>query len=84
MITPCIFGEAISTQNKQILSRLINFPWFKMTRGKQKIFLQYLHLAQTAKKFFIPIFGYVVDIEAFADVMNVSYTYFTFFQHFMD
>jgi hypothetical protein len=50
-----------------------------MSRSKQKTFLQFISVIQNSTEFEMLIFGFVIGIEAFGDVLNMSYSCFTFF-----
>jgi hypothetical protein len=76
---PCLIGALITQQKARILDTLIDFPWFEMSRSKQKTFLQFIHRVQNTTQFIMPVFGFTIGIETITNVLNVSYSYFTFF-----
>jgi hypothetical protein len=81
---PCLIGALISQQKTRILDKLIDFPWFEMSRNKQKTFLQFIDRVQNTTQFIMPVFGFTVGIETLTDVMNGSYNYFKYFWEFSE
>jgi hypothetical protein len=76
---PCLIGALITQQKARILDKLIDFPFYEMSRSKQKTFLQFIHRVQNTTQFIMPVFGFTIGIETLTDVMNGSYNYFKYF-----
>jgi hypothetical protein len=83
VLVPCIQGTVILHQKEKLLNAICAFPWYELSKSKQKMFLQLIHLAQNANEFVVPIIG-SIDMELFADVVNGGYSYFNFLYNFVD
>ncbi|KAG5681811.1 hypothetical protein PVAND_011219 [Polypedilum vanderplanki] len=82
VFVPCIQGTLMLHQKEKLLNELYDFPWFELSKDKQKIFLQFIHLCQNSNELEIAIVG-DVDMELFKDIINGAYSYFIYLKDFV-
>lgn len=73
----CLAGTVIAHQNGRLLRALCEFPFYEMSREKQKIYLQFLHYCQNLNELKLPMIG-ICNFELFKDVIFASYSYFMY------
>jgi hypothetical protein len=83
VLVPCVEGTVILQQKEKLLNEMCAFPWYELSKPKQKIFLQLIHLVQNSNDLNVVIVG-DVDMELFTDVMNGAYSYFNYLYNFVD
>jgi hypothetical protein len=66
VLNPCVHSTVISRQKKKMLDELYGFPYYELTKSKQKIFLQFIHLVQNTKELNVPIVG-IINMELFTN-----------------
>ncbi|KAG5681812.1 hypothetical protein PVAND_011220 [Polypedilum vanderplanki] len=81
VLMPCVQGFLIAHQKEKLLNELYGFPIYELSKHKQKMFLQFIHLCQNSNELKILIIG-DVNMEIFTDVMNGAYSYLMFLLNF--
>ncbi|KAG5680009.1 hypothetical protein PVAND_009542 [Polypedilum vanderplanki] len=82
MLNPCMQGSLIVHQNTKIFDAIYDFPWYYLTEEQKKIYLQFIHLSQNAKKLRILILD-ELNMELFTKALNACYTYMMFIWNIM-
>lgn len=78
----CIKGSFIKHQKEKLLNELWDFPWYELSKSKQKIFLQFLVFCQNLIVFEVYVFG-EVSLELFTDVINATYSHLMYLWNFV-
>ena len=81
VLIQCVQGSIVLHQNQRILDCLCGFPWYELPKSQQKIFIQFIHVCQSACVLNIPIIG-VLNMELFTRVMNSAYSLLMFMLKF--
>lgn len=78
---PCLTATIIDHQNKRLFDKVCEFPWFELSKSKQKVFLQFVHACQSIEAKSAPIIG-SINMELFTTVMNSACTYLMYMLKF--
>lgn len=78
----CVIGTRIEMQNERFLNKLCGFPWYHLSKPKQMIFLQFIHLCQNGIEFGLPMIK-KVDMELFSTILKGAYSFFMYLWTFV-
>jgi hypothetical protein len=74
MLNPCMQGTLVLNQNKKLEDALWAFPWYELPKPQQKIYLQFIHLVQNARKLSINVIG-DLNMGLFTNALQACYSY---------
>ena len=78
----CLEGTLVSSQNKKLLTKVQEFPWYELSNSQKKIFLQFICICQSTNSFNLPIFG-DINMQLFTDIMQAAYSFLMYINQFV-